>query len=92
MEDTASAAKARGARRARSWRGRAHTTRRRTTTTDEVDDAMGLKAERGERTRWRVGNRASIGQGKRPAQQRPRPKQAPETSTAGRLPANTAKR
>jgi hypothetical protein len=39
----------------------AHTTRRRTTITDEVDDAMGIKAKRAERTRWRAGKRLDAG-------------------------------
>jgi hypothetical protein len=43
----------------------ARTMRRRTTTIGEVDDAMGIKAKRVERKRWRAGNRASTGQGKR---------------------------
>jgi hypothetical protein len=35
----------------------AHTTRRRTTPTGEVDDAMGIKVERAERACWQVGSR-----------------------------------
>jgi hypothetical protein len=47
----------------------AHATRQRTMITSEIDDAMGIKAKRVEGARWRIGNRASTGQGKRPAQQ-----------------------
>jgi hypothetical protein len=36
-----------------------------TTTTGEVDNAMGIKVERAERARWRAGSPASTGQGKR---------------------------
>jgi hypothetical protein len=45
----------------------AHTTRRGTTITGEVDDAIGIKAKRVERAHWRAGSHASTEQGKQRA-------------------------
>jgi hypothetical protein len=52
-----------------------------TTTTGEVDDAMGIKAKRAERACWQAGSRVSTGQAKRRPQQRPWPERAPEKNS-----------
>jgi hypothetical protein len=64
------------------------TSLRHNTTTDREQEERPSGAER---ARWRAGSRARTGQGKRRARQRswPEPERAPETSTTGRLTANS---